>query len=310
VSAGNFALWRSPVPQILLSRNSLYTSTDYYGDLRRRREYGRWLDTKAKGALAAASIRRADITVAPSEAFADDLRQWVGPEAAKKIICIHHGFDAAAFHQSSAAPAELSAQLANSEGALRLLFVSNYNYFRNFETLLRALPLIQAKIPDRRVQLVLTCKLGSGQNPSSYRATGAAALRDQLNLGPALVELGRVPYESLHHVYRASDVYVTPAYAETFAHPLIEAMSSGLPVVASNLAVHREICGTAATYFPRFSADALAAEVLRLYANDHLRSTLSEAALDRSRDFSWEKHVTEMLDVARRVAASACPQKL
>jgi hypothetical protein len=51
---------------------------------------------------------------------------------------------------------------------------------------------------------------------------------------------------------------VTPAYAESFAHPLIESMSSGLPVVASDLPVHREICGDAAIYFPRFSPDALA----------------------------------------------------
>src|SRR4029077_12050654 len=39
ISAGNFALWRSPVPQILLSGNSLYTSSDFYGDLRARRAY-------------------------------------------------------------------------------------------------------------------------------------------------------------------------------------------------------------------------------------------------------------------------------
>ncbi len=40
VSAGNFALRNSPVPQILLSRNSLYTSADFLRDLRRRGEYG------------------------------------------------------------------------------------------------------------------------------------------------------------------------------------------------------------------------------------------------------------------------------
>ena len=40
VSAGNFALRKSPVPQILLSRNSLYTSTDFLRDLRRRHTLG------------------------------------------------------------------------------------------------------------------------------------------------------------------------------------------------------------------------------------------------------------------------------
>src|SRR5208337_5078358 len=39
ISAGNFALWRSPVPQILLSRNSLYTSSEFLRDIRARRDY-------------------------------------------------------------------------------------------------------------------------------------------------------------------------------------------------------------------------------------------------------------------------------
>ena len=55
-----------------------------------------------------------------------------------------------------------------------------------------------------------------------------------------------------------ADVYVSAAYTETFAHPLVEAMASGIPVVASDIPVHREICADAAKYFPTFSAQALA----------------------------------------------------
>ncbi len=39
LSTGNFALYRSPVPQILLSRNALYTSADFLRDLRDRGDY-------------------------------------------------------------------------------------------------------------------------------------------------------------------------------------------------------------------------------------------------------------------------------
>jgi len=304
LAAGNFALWRSPVPQILLSRNSLYTSPDYFRDLQNRREFPRWLDTKIKGRIAAASIRRAEITVAPSATFAADLRQWVGPRHANKIVSIPHGFDATAFHNFKAIPPELSAQLENPHQALRLLFVSNYTYYRNFETLLGGLPLIQAKLRPRRVELVLTCKLGAVPNPGAYRANAAATLRDRLELGSSLIELGPVPYHFLHHVYRACHVYVTPAYTETFAHPLVEAMSSGLPVVASDLAVHREICGKAASYFPRFSAESLAAEVIKLAGDDCMHATMGEAGLARSADFSWGRHVDELLALAGRLRAN------
>jgi glycosyltransferase involved in cell wall biosynthesis len=298
LAAGNFALWKSPVPQILLSRNSLYTSPDYFQDLRRRQEYARWLDTKIKGKLAQRSIHRAEVTIAPSAAFAEDLRRWIGPSDAGKIECIHHGFDAAAFHASPPAPPELAKQLANPQRALRVLFVSNYTHYRNFETLLRALPQIQSLIPSRRIELVLTSKLGDDVNPGGYRSHEAASLRDRLNLGSILVELGAVPYSLLHHVYQASDIYVTPAYTETFAHPLVEAMSSGLPVIASDLPVHREICAGAANYFPRFSSELLAKEVARLEKDAELRSRLSQAGLDRAQEFSWARHVDSLLSVA------------
>src|SRR5213592_1206941 len=74
ISAGNFALRNSPVPQILLSGNSLYTSEDFSRDVRSRGDYGPWLDTRIKGFLAKQSLRWADCTVAPSNAFAQELR--------------------------------------------------------------------------------------------------------------------------------------------------------------------------------------------------------------------------------------------
>lgn len=247
LSTGNFALRNSPVPQILLSRNSIYTSADFYRDLLARREYRTWADTRVRAMLAKRSILWADCTVAPSEAFAAELRRWTG----RPIRAIHHGFDREAFSsESSPLSAEVEHKLRHTDGALRLLFVSHYNYYRNFETLIRSLPLLQQQLSGRSVKLVLTCKLSAGENPGEYRPEAAAKLVEKLGVGDMVIELGAIPYRQLHSLYGRADVYVTPAYTETFAHPLVEAMASGLPVAASDLAVHREICGEAAAYFP------------------------------------------------------------
>ena len=218
ISAGNFALLNSPVPQILLSRNSLYTSLDFMRDVQARGDYAIWVDTMVKGWLALQSIRCADVTVAPSHAFADELSRWSGRE----VATIHHGFDAGAFTKPSAPlPAEIQAQLGQRD-AVRLLFVSHYNYYRNFETLFRAMPILKRKLQGKRVALYLTCRLGEGENPGSYRTQVASALVHDLRTTCDIVELGSVPYHSLHQLYRACDIYVTPAYAESFAHPLVE----------------------------------------------------------------------------------------
>jgi glycosyltransferase involved in cell wall biosynthesis len=111
------------------------------------------------------------------------------------------------------------------------------------------------------------------------------------------VELGPVAYEQLHHLYTACDLYVTPAYAETFAHPLVEAMASGLPIVASDLPVHKEVCGGAAQYFSRFSPEALAKAVARIAISSELAANLSAAGKERSAEFSWQRHVERLLSL-------------
>jgi glycosyltransferase involved in cell wall biosynthesis len=294
LSAGNFALRNSPVPQVLLSRNSLYTSADFYRDLAARHEYRTWLDTHVRAWLARRSIQWADTTVAPSEAFAGELRRWTG----MPVQTIHHGFDREAFCRDvGALPAAVEQKLSAAEGSLKLLFVSHYNYYRNFETLLRALPLLCDRWPGRPVKLLLTCKLVVGENPGTYDPDGAARLVKELGIAEMVLELGAVPYQHLHRLYSRADIYVTPAYTETFAHPLVEAMSSELPVVASDLAVHREICGDAAVYFPRFSSEALASCVAQVAESSEISRQKAAAGLERSRLFSWKTHVKKLIEL-------------
>jgi glycosyltransferase involved in cell wall biosynthesis len=300
LSAGNIALFRSPVPQILLSGNALYTSRDFFRDLMQRSDYQLWLDTKLKGQIAKWSVRSADCTVAPSQAFADEIRRWTGVHAQ----AIHHGFDRNLFFRDAEPlPDELKKKLERTRNELRLLFVSHYNYYRNFETLIRAVALLRKSvlrknIEARHVKLFLTCRLEPGANPGSFRPEAAARLLQELGVGSNLVELGAVPYNLLHHVYRASDLYVTPAYVETFAHPVVEAMASGLPILASDLTVHREICQDAALYFPAFSPDLLAETVSRIAQSPEISVKMSERGLERSKDFSWKDHLARVVAVA------------
>lgn len=300
LSVGNFALWNSPVPQILLSRNALYTSKDFELDLRRRGDYRLWLDNAVKTTAAGMSIRKADVTVAPSRSFAEELRRWTGVA----VETVHHGFNRNLFLTgSNSLPREIEERLAVAEGNLRLLFVSHYNYYRNFETLLRAIPILKELAAPRNVRLFLTCQLRSEANPGSYRAGDAATLVKDLKIADDVVELGAVPYRSLHQLYARCDIYATAAYAESFAHPLIEAMSSGVPIVASDIAVHREICGEAALYFDRFSPESLAKTAARLYRSPELMKRLSAAGRMRSRDFSWSDHLDRILAIADRLVA-------
>ncbi len=300
ISTGNFALRKSPVPQILLSGNSLYTSADFNHDVLARHEYGAWLDTHVKAIFAKRSVYWADVTVAPSQAFANVLRDWTGHD----ITSIYHGFNRNQFFQDdSSLSSDVQEKINAADGALKLLFVSHYNYYRNFETLLRAVPLLRKQVKDRKIKLFLTCRLHSHQNPGSYKADTASALVQKLDIAQEVVELGAIPYSQLHHLYRSADIYVTPAYAETFAHPLVEAMASGLPIVASDTPVHREICAGSAVFFDRFSPAALAEQILMVGTSQGLAQELKDYGGKRSADFSWRMHVDKIVEIAQALAA-------
>src|SRR5207253_7524286 len=104
---------------------------------------------------------------------------------------------------------------------VRLLFVSHYNYYRNFETLLRAIPMLRDKL-KRPIRLFLTCKLQEGHNPGAYNPNVAAKLIEQLQIRDEVVELGAIPYILLHQVYDACVIYVHLTYTDTFAYSLVE----------------------------------------------------------------------------------------
>lgn len=298
ISAGNFALKNSPVPQILLSRNSLYTCSYFFRDLLRRGEYGLWADTRLKAALAKRSVGWADRTVAPSASFAREIEQWTG----RTVNVIHHGFDREIFCEDRSGPGKsLEAQLQSTRGSFRILLVSHYNYYRNFETVFRAIARLKesSALP---VRLFLTCELTRRKTLGAYDPSAAAELIRTLGISSHVVQLGTVPYEKLHHLYRACDVMVTAAYTETFAHPLLEAMATDLPILASDIPVHREICRDAASYFSPFSPDELSLCLARIAAEPETRRRMAMRGHDRCRDFSWQEHVRQLVGLATELA--------
>jgi len=112
-----------------------------------------------------------------------------------------------------------------------------------------------------------------------------------------IVSLGNYKYEALPELYRSQDVFVFPSVSETFGHPMAEAMSSGLPVVAADTPVNREICGDAALYFEPFSVTKLADCIQQLDSDKKLRESLPKIGRQRALEkFGWEDHVDRLIE--------------
>jgi len=114
--------------------------------------------------------------------------------------------------------------------------------------------------------------------------------------------LGEVTYVQLPNLYRHADLFVLPSLAETFGHPLVEAMESGVPIITTDLPVPREICQDAAWYFKPRNAPELAEKMQVLLENGAARFTLRQFGLARAKYFSWHRTAIATLAVLKRSA--------
>lgn len=94
------------------------------------------------------------------------------------------------------------------------------------------------------------------------------------------------PSDVARELARAS-LFIFPSLTESFGLPLAEAMAAGLPIVTSDRAWAREVCGSAAVYVDPDAAPSLADAVNSLLRDDRARSALGIAGLRRARELTW-----------------------
>jgi len=100
-------------------------------------------------------------------------------------------------------------------------------------------------------------------------------------------------------LYRLADVFVFPSVYEGFGLPIVEAMASGVPVVARNIPLNEEIGGDG-VYLVK-DAREMAGAIIALLIQDPLRQTQISRGLAQATKFSWRKTARETLAVYEKV---------
>jgi alpha-1,3-rhamnosyl/mannosyltransferase len=98
---------------------------------------------------------------------------------------------------------------------------------------------------------------------------------------------GFIPDSEMANLLNASDALIFPSLWEGFGLPAVEAMSCGLPVLASSSGSLPEVVGDAGLLFDPADPGAIAGCILRFMADSELRHRLAKSAVERVRLFSW-----------------------
>ncbi|MCE9611241.1 MAG: glycosyltransferase family 4 protein [Chthoniobacter sp.] len=237
-----------------------------------------------------ACIQRADALIAISEATKNDLIEFcrVRPELVTVMPLACNEL----FACTPTLPDEIAAFIAKHR--LRppyWLYVGRRGTYKNFSTLLRAFAAVAG---DTGGSLVV-----AGGRPElethEIELLIAHRLEDRVVLLPGISD------DALRVAYAGAAAFVFPSLAEGFGLPVIEAMGCGCPVIASDIAVFREVAAEAALYFDPHDVTALA-DAMRRSLEPNVHVPLVAAGRKRAADFSWEKSATILRGVYESLA--------
>jgi len=280
-STANFATFFCSCRQLLLVRNSLYFSSVYRSkilphkswEIRAAEALRRWLVRR--------SLKAADVVLTPSQAMLDELRTAVD---VRKAVVNHYGVDRQRFHSASKTFA--------ADGCVSLVFTSLYSEHKNLGTLFRAL--LELEASGQRCRLITTANPDWEEIDNPIRDSDRK-LAKELKRRELIQLTGVLAGPALDQLYARGDIFVYPSVVESFGHPLLEAMSAGLPIVAADVPINRELCGDAALYFSAFNADDCARQIGALIEEADRRDELIERGLQRVNEFLWSLHAGRLI---------------
>ena len=159
-----------------------------------------------------------------------------------------------------------------------LLFVGNRAGYKDCKLAFEAFADVAERNPDLYLQLV-------GGGALSPEETSLAK-----DLGiHGRIQQNSVSNEDLPAVYSNAAGLIYPSRYEGFGLPLVEAMASGVAVLASQTPINNEICGDSATFFPVGDRQKLAMEMSNLISGARDFQDKIASGLVRSKDFTWHK---------------------
>jgi glycosyltransferase involved in cell wall biosynthesis len=244
----------------------------------RRRRWARPLDLWM--------YRRYTKIICNSDATAECLVRWV-PEVADRVSMTYIGLPIERFQKAKAA--NKSEVLPAANGRPVIMFVARFDPPKDHPTLLRAV----RRVPDAELVLV-----GDGDSrPAMQQLASDLGISDRVHF------LGR--RVDVPQLLKMADLFVYSSHYEGFGVAAVEAMSAGLPVIASDVPGLEEIVKGTGRLVPSRDEESLAKAIREILQSKQISQQMAAASQKRAAQFSIDRTVDSFISIYELVTRAS-----
>jgi D-inositol-3-phosphate glycosyltransferase len=271
------ALWN--VPHVVMFHT--------LGEIKNRASYGEH-ESGLRIDSEAAVLAAADRVICATDLERDSLRQLYGASE-DKVTVIPLGVDLDRFHPAEKQDARSALGLKDER---IILFVGRIEPLKGIDILINAASLLESDVE-------CTVLVVGGDDSSQSEVAELRDLARDRGIEHRVAFVGAVDHETLPLYYNAADVCVVPSHYESFGLVAVEAMASGVPVVASRVGGLTGTIKDGETGYlvPWLCPEPFAERIELLLENEPLRNNLGEAAREAMSRYRWENVATAVLSL-------------
>lgn len=161
----------------------------------------------------------------------------------------------------------------------KIICISRLTRRKGINYLIEAMEKLVQKHPDLSLQIV-----GEGDAKAELEEQSQRA-----NLGSKVEFKGRIPHEKLPEIYNSADVFVLPSLNEGMSNTMLEALSSGLPMIATDTGGSKELVRDGENGFIVKMKDPadIALKIEKLITNPELARSMGEKSRELAESMSW-----------------------
>jgi glycosyltransferase involved in cell wall biosynthesis len=171
-----------------------------------------------------------------------------------------------------------------------IFFVSVLEERKNIDGIIKISDLLFQRGID--IKFVLVGREGYGYD----KISNEIKIRDN-----RIIHLKEVDEQDLVLLYNIATIFLFPSHYEGFGLPPLEAMKCGLPVITSNNSSLPEVVGNGGLLGNSDDYNFFANNIIELLRNQNLYSLMKTKAIEQSKKFTPERHITELVNIFNRL---------